>query len=373
MRVVSGLLAAIGIGPGATNSPVTPASPSTLIGALQLIRRELEHTFNNKAPNLPDTPISLTVNEGSSKSIIMPATDADGDVLTYSVPAKGQPGGPGHGTATVTGNTITYTPDPGYTPAPGSTHDDTFTITASDANSGFHLHGLASLLKPATAHTDTERVNVDIQSPIAKDDAPTVAEDSGATIIDVLANDAGPSQITAVTQPAHGTVAFTATTLTYKPNANFFTTTGPDTFTYTLNGGSTATVAVTVTAVDDAPAAANDAPTVAEDSAATIIDVLSNDADIDAGPKQITGVTQPAHGTVAFTATTLTYKPDANFFTIRHRSRHLHLHPQRRLHRHRRGHRHRGQRSAGEKRRAHRLHADHREPRRDRTCVRHRS
>ena len=74
---------------------------------------------------------------------------------------------------------------------------------------------------------------------------------------------------------------------------------GPtDNFTYTLNGGSTATVAVTVTCVDDAPIAVNDAATVAEDSGATPIDVLANDTDVDGGPKTIASVTQPANGTV---------------------------------------------------------------------------
>ena len=58
--------------------------------------------------------------------------------------------------------------------------------------------------------------------------------------------------------------------LTYAPNANYCNSppgTTPDTFTYTLNGGDTATVSVTVTCSDDAPVAVNDSATVAEDSA----------------------------------------------------------------------------------------------------------
>ncbi|PRC62484.1 hypothetical protein C6A85_02805, partial [Mycobacterium sp. ITM-2017-0098] len=70
------------------------------------------------------------------------------------------------------------------------------------------------------------------------------------------------------------------------------------TFSYTLNGGATAAVAVTVTAVDDAPVAVGDSATVAEDSGPTVIAVLANDTDVDAGPKTITATTQPAHGTV---------------------------------------------------------------------------
>ena len=52
-----------------------------------------------------------------------------------------------------------------------------------------------------------------------------MAEDSGATAIDVLANDTdadgGPKTIASVTQPANGTVVITGggTGLTYQPDA----------------------------------------------------------------------------------------------------------------------------------------------------------
>ena len=59
---------------------------------------------------------------------------------------------------------------------------------------------------------------------------------------------------------------------------------------------------VTVTCVDDPPVASTTRPTVTEDAAATAIDVLANDTDIDGGPKSIASVTQPANGTVAITA-----------------------------------------------------------------------
>ena len=122
-----------------------------------------------------------------------------------------------------------------------------------------------------------------------------------------------------MTQPANGTVVITGggTGLTYKPTPT--TATDPpastDNFTYTLNGGSTATVAVTVTCVDDDPTAVNDTTTVAEDSGATAIDVLANDTDADGGPKTIASVTQPANGTVVVTAGDLTphLQPDADY------------------------------------------------------------
>jgi Bacterial cadherin-like domain len=68
--------------------------------------------------------------------------------------------------------------------------------------------------------------------------------------------------------------------VSYAPDANYCNSQpggSPDTFTYTLNGGSTATVSVTVTCVADPPTAVNDSATVLEDSGATTIDVLAND------------------------------------------------------------------------------------------------
>ena len=116
--------------------------------------------------------------------------------------------------------------------------------------------------------------------PVAVDDAKTVAEDSGATAIDVLVNDsAGPANessqtltITGVSNPPHGTATIDDNgtpgnpaddKVSYTPDANYF---GPDSFTYTIqdNGQSgaplqndfkshTGTVNVTVTSVNDAP------------------------------------------------------------------------------------------------------------------------
>ncbi len=84
-------------------------------------------------------------------------------------------------------------------------------------------------------------------------------------------------------------------------------------FTYTLNGGSTASVAVTVTCVDDPPVAVNDSATVNEDSGANAINVLANDTDADGGPKS-TAVTQPATAALRSRGRHgVSYTPNANY------------------------------------------------------------
>ena len=148
-------------------------------------------------------------------------------------------------------------------------------------------------------------------APVAVDDAATVAEDAAATAIDVLANDTdvdgGPiadrlgdrSRRTAPSSITGG-----GTGLTYQPDAELLQRSAAARRHLHLHadtGGSTATVSVTVTCVDDHPVAVDDAATVAEDAAATAIDVLANDTDVDGGPITIASATQPANGTVAIT------------------------------------------------------------------------
>jgi hypothetical protein len=95
--------------------------------------------------------------------------------------------------------------------------------------------------------------------PTAVDDTLTVAEDGPATAVAVRANDftvpgGGGLTVTAVTQPAHGTVTLTGGVVEYTPGPDDF---GPDSFTYTVTDEhgvtATATVQVTVTGVNDAP------------------------------------------------------------------------------------------------------------------------
>ena len=170
---------------------------------------------------------------------------------------------------------------------------------------------------------DIEVVAVD-DAPTAVDDSETVLEDAPATTIDVLTNDidpdGGPMNVVSATDPADGTVvvALDGSDLTYEPDPNYCNNPpglNLDTFDYTVNGGSTATVSVTVTCVDDFPVAVDDGETVVEDAPATTIDVLANDTDVDGGPISVVSATDPADGTVvvALDGSDLTYVPDPDY------------------------------------------------------------
>jgi len=188
---------------------------------------------------------------------------------------------------------------------------DTFDYTITD--------GVADSI--ATVTINITGVNDD---PIAQNDTATINEDSGATAIDVLANDDDADNgtvlsIASVTQPADGTVVITGngTGLTYQPDANF---SGTSVFAYTIDDGDggtdTATVNVTVIGVNDPPLAVDDTATVDEDTAANAIDILANDVEVEGQPLTVTAVTQPANGAAVITGsgTGLTYEPDADFF-----------------------------------------------------------
>ena len=242
-------------------------------------------------------------------------------------------------TGTVVGTLSTVDADAGDThtyalvPGAGSAGNGSFATSGSSLRTAVPLdHETTPTLSVRVRSTDSAGLTVeeaftitvtDVDDPpVAVEDTSTAVEDSGPNAVDVLANDTdtdgGPKSVASVTQPAHGTVVVTGggTGLTYSPNAHYCNTPPPsDDFTYTLNGGSIGTVKVTVTCVDDPPAAVDDNPTVAEDSGATTIDVRANDTDVDAGPKTITAVTQPAHGTVVITnaGADLTYTPDPDY------------------------------------------------------------
>jgi VCBS repeat-containing protein len=249
---------------------------------------------------------SATVAENSSATtinVLANDSDVEGDPFTIASASD-----PANGTVVVAGDglSLTYQPDPGY--CNGGSPTDDFTYSLSPGGS-----------------TATVTVTVGCQDdpPVAVNDAATVAENSGATTINVLANDTdadgGPIGIDSVTQPSNGTVVITnaGADLTYEPDADYCNDGTPtDDFTYTITpGGSTATVAVTVTCVDEAPVAVDDTATVAEDSGATTINVLANDTDADGGPISITSVTQPTNGAVVITnaGADLTYQPAANY------------------------------------------------------------
>src|SRR5204862_8239535 len=133
------------------------------------------------------------------------ANDTDPDGGPKSIASVTQPA---NGAVVITGGGtgLTYAPNANYCNNPPGTTLDTFTYTLTPGSS---------------STTVTMTVTCVDDAPVAVNDAATVAEDSGANAVSVLANDtdvdAGPISITGVTQPANGAVVITGggTGLTY--------------------------------------------------------------------------------------------------------------------------------------------------------------
>ncbi|MCI0684016.1 MAG: Ig-like domain-containing protein [Gemmataceae bacterium] len=161
-------------------------------------------------------------------------------------------------------------------------------------------------------------------APEANDDTATTDEDQ-AVVIPVLTNDTDPDgdplTITDVSAPMHGTVVVLGQGLmTYQGELNYF---GLDSFTYTISDGQghtdTATVAITINAVNDMPVAVDDSYTMPEDNllGAAPPGVLWNDADADGDPLTAIKVTDASHGELNLNDDgTFLYDPDPNFHGI---------------------------------------------------------
>ena len=155
-QVVTSLLAAVGLSPLASDSPAAPpAPPPTLFGALEWVRREFLKTFFNQAPTIAYNPAQNSLADGNIVGkLTVKDPDGTGYTLTATQPAKGE---------------VVVNPDGTfvYTPGPEFDGGDTFKVTATEADSGFHIHGLSGLLNLVTfgllgesGHTTTYTVNV---------------------------------------------------------------------------------------------------------------------------------------------------------------------------------------------------------------------
>ncbi len=229
---------------------------------------------------------------------------------------------PSIGTATVNagGTAVLFTP-----PTGAFNTTSTFSYTIRDS---------AGL----TSSANVEVLIIPPVLPFALTDTASIAEDSAAFTIDVIANDfandAAIKSLLSFTQPSSGTGSVTLDNrgtpavlsddrLIFTPPANFF---GDALFTYTMNDdkagsvASTATVTINVTPVNDPPVAANRTAAAVEDTvltvnATTITAGLTKGPGEDAQTLTITNAVNqtPNSGTIAVVGGNIEYTPAANF------------------------------------------------------------
>ena len=188
-----------------------------------------------------------------------------------------------------------------YMHTAGHDLDDSFTYRATDADGAFDI---------AVVRIDVQRSNV---APIGGVDFLTTPEDTFIDF-DPLANDsdADGDQIVVggIVQPDRGSLtALPSGGYRYQPPPNFH---GSATASYTVRdffgGSDTAEIRITVTPVNDAPAANAD-EVVLSTYLPTEIDVLANDTDADGDVLAIDSADLPDHGVLQVFGSSVTFTP----------------------------------------------------------------
>lgn len=264
--------------------------------------------------NLPDAPVavdsSASTDEDTATDITLSVSDADdfnnagplgAPILSTLTPTVLT--GPANGTATVLANGKIR-----YTPALNYFGPDSFTYRVSDG-------GLNS--NTATVTITVGPIN---DGPVAQNGTLSATEDTPTTGT-LVATDVDSPNLTyslVSTANAHGTVIITDAATgaySYSPDLNY---NGSASFTFKANDGfldsNTATVTITIAAVNDAPVAQNGSLSATEDILATGTLVAT---DVDSPNLTYSLVsTVDAHGTVTITNASTgayTYKTDLNY------------------------------------------------------------
>ncbi len=236
-----------------------------------------------------DTPLTISV-----PGVLGNDTDGDNDPLTALLDTNVS-----HGTLSLNSNgSFSYLPDPDYCGL------DSFTYHAYDGQAPSNL---------ATVSLTVTCVN---DAPFSLAEAYTTTEDTPLLIAapGVLANDTDveddPLNAVLDTGPTNGELSLNSDGgFTYTANAN---SCGADSFTYHAFDGQAAsnlaTVALTVTCVNDIPIAVSDLYTTTVDTplAIAVPGVLANDTDVEGAPLTVTLVLDPLTGT-------LVLNPDGSF------------------------------------------------------------
>lgn len=263
-----GTLGAASFAYTATNATGTSVSSATV-------------TINIPTPGAPVAGTqSVTAVSGGATPIHL-ATSITG---VYTSTALGTL--PSHGTATLSGSTVSYTPQSGYQ------GPDSFTYTATGPGG------------PSSAATVS--INV-LTTPVA----PNVTRSTPLNtnlVLDTTSFASGSFTSVTTSTASHGTLAVSGNTITYTPGTGYY---GADSFTYTLMGGAAGNASGTITVNVMLPAVATASLSVALNSSGTL----------DLAPfitgTAISGIriaSAPGHGSVTVSGTSVTYTPTHDYF-----------------------------------------------------------
>ena len=244
----------------------------------------------NEAPVITSV-LSLAATEDVSAVYTATATDANSsDTLTYSLV-----GNAGHGSVVRAGNLFTYKGEANYSGA------DSFVVAVNDG----------SVTTSKTISVNVAAV-ADVAPTFTTSGALSVVED-GSAVLSVAATNAGGNPITysLVGNGAKGSVTVSGSSFTYVANAN---ANGSDSFVVQASDGilsTTQTVAVSISAVNDAPVFTSSGTLSAKED--TNADYTAVATDADGNSLTYSLLTNASNGGVTVSGTKFTYKGAYNF------------------------------------------------------------
>ena len=248
----------------------------------------------NDAPVANDVTASMDENKIAGRyqpvTITLDATDVEGDALTYfkqSDPTNGTLG-------SITNNQVVYTPTQDFN------GEDTFIYKATDGSAD------------SNGATVTITINSVNDAPVTTNQSAATNEDTAVDITLTSTDVDGDTIIySIVSDVSNGTTSLSGATVTYTPTANW---NGSDTFTFKANDGTvdsnTATLTITVAAVNDAPATTNVSTTTAYETATNI--TLSG-TDIDGDTLTYSIVSDVSNGSTSLSGSTVSYTPNSTW------------------------------------------------------------
>jgi len=256
----------------------------------------------NDAPVTNDIPSAQDEDTSEVVDLSTQTTDIEGDALTYSIVSDVS-----NGTTSLSGSVVTYIPNQDWNGT------DSYTYKANDGTVDSNIS------------TVTLTVNAVNDAAVAEDKSVSMDEDwqgDGTQYypMKLIASDIDNTSLTfsVVSNPTNGDLGngfytnagsgANADSIAYKPNANW---NGTDTFTYKVNDGTddsnTATVTITVNAVNDAPTTTDIATTIDENRTARMVGITLQGSDVDGDALTYSVVTDASNGTTSISGATLTY------------------------------------------------------------------
>jgi len=242
-------------------------------------------------PNTMD--VTATTDEDNAVDITLQFEEVDGDNIQFNVVNN-----PSNGNVTISGTTATYTPNQDWNGT------DTFNFEVVDASS-------KSILNTATATITVNSIN---DAPVANSMSVSTNENRMMQLditLDVTDVDGDNLTYAIVSDVSDGTTSLSGSTVTYTPNQDW---NGEDTFTFKANDGTvdsnTATVTITVDAVNDAPVVSNVTASTDED---VTVNITLTGTDIEGDALTYSTVSNPSGGSVTISGETAAYTPNQDW------------------------------------------------------------